>query len=310
MICDYHISLRGRSHLGNGKPCQDSSDSLPLDSHTSLAVVADGVGSCRFADKASAKAVETFVSTVKRLNKGNDYIALIKQGFSEAKRSVSLLAEAEGNPVSEYETTMTAAIYDGNTVYYGHSGDGGIIGLEDNGAYVKITHPQKGPDGISVLPLSYETNWVFGKYKGLASVLLATDGVYDRFFPYLLKLTDIELYVPLAEYFMNNNGLKIMKENQESYAKEAETYLLSDNCDITDDMTIALLVNNEKFPARMPEHYYVEPDWEALQEKWKEGPIQKKKVDPNMRITKVRGPEVYCWTGAREQYKLYQKGKK
>ena len=114
--------------------------------------------------------------------------------------------------------------------------------------------------------------WVFGHTEpNIASVLLATDGIYDMFFPYLLKMAPVEVYVPLIRYFMDQGELKINSENQEDVIKERMDFLSGESCvAITDDKTLVVLLNSEVVPEEKNPHFYDEPDWETLQSAWNE----------------------------------------
>lgn len=57
-IIGYCFSIEGLSHTEKKMPCQDSSGILIKDAWR-LAVVADGVGSCKYSDVAAKLAVQT-----------------------------------------------------------------------------------------------------------------------------------------------------------------------------------------------------------------------------------------------------------
>jgi hypothetical protein len=155
-------------------------------------------------------------------------------------------------------------------VTYGHCGDGGVIGLTRSGDYVAITKPQK-TDGQYVIPLrAGKDTWIINKASGkFASVLLATDGVYDTFFPYLLKGQPIEMYIPLMRYFMDNRLLKATTSTIGAIQESRMGYLSSDACAaITDDKTLVVLINGAVVPKVKEKAYYTEPDWDALQLQW------------------------------------------
>ncbi|MCL2165190.1 MAG: protein phosphatase 2C domain-containing protein, partial [Oscillospiraceae bacterium] len=108
--------------------------------------------------------------------------------------------------LDSYDTTLSLVIYNGAKICYGHSGDGGIIGLTEYGSYVSITKPQNDPaDGISVIPLrAGPSAWEFGFFdEELVSVLLVTDGVLSALKPYLLKNHDPEFHVPTLSFLMH-----------------------------------------------------------------------------------------------------------
>lgn len=286
MVCFYKMSAAGTAHVQRNIVCQDASQVLYLDNGWVVAAVADGVGSCKYADVASSLAVETAVSyCTAKINAmsepdlhGSECISVIKEAFIEAESAVEKKSLADGNLITEYDTTLSLIIYDGIHAAYGHCGDGGVIGLTVKGDYQKITEPQKA-EGIYVIPLRAGiTAWEFGTVEEeLASILLATDGVYDIFFPYLLKGRLVEIYVPLIRYFMDNNGLMATPETIDKIGAEREEFINSESCAaITDDKTLIVLINDGIRPEYKEEAYYAEPDWDSLQMDWN------KKVYPHL----------------------------
>jgi len=295
MICSYGFSIMGSSHEEKKIKCQDANRirTLPSNSQIVIAAIADGVGSCKYSDVSSQIAVDISTACCEFIMEKNhkyDYVKLIEEAFNQAELAIEKKSLEDNQPLSEYDTTLDLVIYNGKQIIYGHCGDGGIIGLTNKGEYIKITTPQK-KEGIFVIPLrngSKEKNntWEFGYVKDeLASVLLATDGVYDTFFPYLLKGQPVEVYVPLIRYFMDNNGIHISKENMDEISEERKAFLNSEECkSITDDKTILVLFNEKVMPERKDDSYYAEPDWDALQLEWNKKAyphLYKKKEDEN-----------------------------
>jgi serine/threonine protein phosphatase PrpC len=273
MIYAYGFSTIGSSHQKRGTVCQDANKIIRLNDGMIIAAVADGVGSCQYSDIASSMAVEisTEVCADEIKADGNcDLNTVIKKAFTKAEQEIDKYSLSKNHPLSEYDTTLTLAIYDGKTVVYGHCGDGGIIGLSQDGSYVKITTPQKN-EGIYVIPLrAGEETWIIGKAEEeYAALLLATDGVYDIFFPYLLKGQAVDIYVPLIRYFLDNRILQATDDTIEDIAKEQERFINGENCaSITDDKTFLVMINGDIQPALKDDDYYAEPDWDTLQEQW------------------------------------------
>ena len=274
MIQTYGFSIVGSSHLKNGVKCQDANKTIKLENNITIAAVADGVGSCKYADVASSIAVDVSVRVCSDEIKANhscDLLNVIEKAFTQAEIEIDKRSLSENHMITDYDTTLSLVIYDGKHITYGHSGDGGIIGLTTHGDYVKMTYPQKSDDG-GVIPLRriWENTWVIGRAEEeFASVLLATDGVYDVLFPYLLKGQPIQVYVPLIRCFMDNTILKVSDENIDSVSQELEIYLNSDACAaITDDKTVLVLINGDIQPKTKENSYYAEPDWDALKLEW------------------------------------------
>ena len=119
----------------------------------------------------------------------------------------------------------------------------------------------------------------------LASVLLATDGVYDIFFPYLLKGQPVEVYVPLIRYFMDNTGIHVSEYSIGDITEERRNFLNSSVCEaITDDKTLLVLINGSIIPKQKDASYYAEPNWDALQLEWNKKAyphLYEKKKDKN-----------------------------
>ncbi len=271
----YGASIIGTSHVKKGSVCQDSSKAQRLSNGWVVAAVADGVGSAKHSEIASKIAVDTVTQICcDRINKHTKIAELktiILDAYRIAEKSIEEFAEKQNDSITEYDTTLSMVVYDGEKVVYGHSGDGGIVGLTTDGKYIRITTPQKAEDNVCVIPLrAGESSWVIDEcHERLASVLLATDGVYDTFFPYLLKGQQVEVYVPLIRYFMDNNWLKATENNLSEIDESRREFLQSDAySSVTDDKTVMVVLNPKIMPAFQDEEYYAEPDWNKLQLEW------------------------------------------
>jgi serine/threonine protein phosphatase PrpC len=290
MILSYDFSNQGSSHIESGKPNQDAKKTVVLKSGVVIAAVADGVGSCKFADHASEIAVKVSAEYCEaKLKDNSDNLSLetiIEEAFAQAELEIEKVSLKDKQPLPEYDTTLDLVIYDGKRVTYGHCGDGGIIGLSNKGDYLKITSPQK-KEGMYVVPLrngskNKNNTWVFGHTdKNIASVFLASDGIYDQFFPYLLKGQPVEVYIPLARYFMDNNELKISKNTLDTVKQKRECVVNGKIWSgVTDDKTFVVLVNEDVSPEKKDASYYEEPNWTNLQLEWD------KKANPHLHENK------------------------
>lgn len=272
----YGKSMIGESHVQKGIACQDYSKAITLKNGWCVAAVADGVGSARYSEIASQIAVETLVEICyQNLTDGNFDTEKIKRfifaSFMTAQKRIEDYAYQHEHGLIDYDTTLSCIVYDGKRIVYGHSGDGGIVGLTVQGEYRKITQPQKAEDGICVIPLRAGANaWVIGESsEEFASILLATDGIYDTFFPYLLRGQRTEIYVPLIRFFMDNDILDAHENTLSDIEKSRLDYIRGEAySSVKDDKTILVVINPNIVPARLDESYYQEPDWNDLQEKW------------------------------------------
>ena len=283
MILSYGFSIIGSSHEKKGGICQDANKIVPLlKGQMIIAAVADGVGSCKYSDSASEIAVKVSTNYCKEEIEKNPRILgnlesilnTIEKAFVEAELAIEKKSLEDNQPLSEYDTTLDLVIFTGKKIFFGHCGDGGIIGLTVKGDYVKITSIQK-KDGIYVVPLrdgskNKNNTWEFDTVKEeFASVLLATDGVYDVFFPYLLKGQPVEIRVPLAQHFMDNHVLRATEKTIIKIEEDRKSLLCSSESEsITDDKTVVVLINDKVMPKRKEASYYLEPDWDALQLEW------------------------------------------
>lgn len=222
----YGFSIQGKSHIARNIVCQDSSLAVQLKCGLYMGIVADGVGSARHADIGSKMAVEQLYrycdSNVRRKQSETEMEAILKNGYQTAMRQIEKYVAKEHGKPEEYDTTLSAVIYDGNTVVYGHAGDGGIIARYTDGVTKPVTSRQKGVDGISVRPLrAGSSSWEFGIVKEpVASVLLVTDGMLDSVIqPFLINIPKSkeealrgnikkdDVYITATEFFMNPDVL-------------------------------------------------------------------------------------------------------
>lgn len=267
----------GISHLGRNIPCQDAHRHQVLANGWTVAAVADGVGSAKHSEIASKMAcdvvVETCEARVTEDTKFSEAKRIMTEAYQRADREIKDYVSRSGDLIMDYDTTLSAVIYDGERVAYGHSGDGGIVVLTNEGDYVKVTLPQKEDDNTCVVPLrAGESHWVFGEFEStsVASVLLATDGVYDNLMPYLLRGQEVEFYIPLIRWFMDNNIIGITEETRQEVEESRRIFLSGENCrTITDDKTVLVVFNAEIMPKLKEDSFYKEPDWAQLQENWR-----------------------------------------
>lgn len=218
----YGFSIQGKSHIDKGTVCQDSNKTGRLRAGYYFGAVADGVGSAPHSDIGSKLAVEKLYEYCdNNIKKGMDQMDVedvLCAGYEYAMETIQKYADSHDKKIENYDTTLSAVIYNGKKIIYAHAGDGGIIVRQTNGIVKPVTKRQKGADGTSVIPLrAGEHSWEIGTYSGnVAAVLLVTDGMLDGVFqPTLLNLpsSTMELargdfsqdnvYIAAAEFFMN-----------------------------------------------------------------------------------------------------------
>ena len=274
MLGFYHFSLQGSSHKASGKACQDASNIVRLSNGWVVSVIADGLGSAQYSDIGSKTAVQSVIDYLSNYMvtdwNVDELCKILKEAYDFANKSVLQVAQDNGIHIREYDTTLTAAIYNGNQIIYAHVGDGGIVQLLDNGKYAQLTSVQKGDEFNCVQPLRNEKAWVFGASdENVCAFAMFTDGIYDVVCPWLLASEEQPIYVNYVRLFMDMNIIEAKSEDDFILLKEnAESFLLSDyNSNISDDITVAVVVNTGIIPVLQSEEYYFEPDWDSLKNK-------------------------------------------
>lgn len=254
-LAAFCFSQQGEVHIKNGTPCQDRSGLRQLKAaKLLLCAVADGVGSCVLSHYGAARAVQTALDELAaRLEPSGGLEPpcfqnpghmgeLLRHTFRTALDAVDKLAVDMGQLPASFHTTLTVAVYDGETLYFGHAGDDGIVALCGDGSYEMVTSRHKGSQTGSVYPLQSETTWQFGRVtKPVTAFAMMTDGVLDAivgeeahhnrvYFPFLrpafLDLMDSQKEVQLA-------------------CMDWYAYLQSPSYreKVTDDLTLAVVTN-------------------------------------------------------------------
>lgn len=120
-----------------------------------------------------------------------------------------------------------------------------------------------------MFPLIYSDCWTFGEYeKPVESVLLATDGMFETFFPIYIKDEPVNIHVALAKFFMDRDSLKFEETGEEAVQSSMEKFINEiDRKQVSDDKTIVVLVNGSVPSTRQPKEYYDEPEWDSLRKK-------------------------------------------
>lgn len=181
----YQFEMCGKSHINLNIECQDSHKCIiSEDGSTTITALADGVGSSKFAKDGAQTAVNAAIEVCRKhfpIEKNpEDFKAVIRMAMIAAEKEVIACAKRENDSLVEFATTLMVVIGVDDVFYYGFCGDGGIIAIR-NGLVEKITTPQKGDDGESVITLiSGSSTMEFGIIKNVDALAIATDGVYDK----------------------------------------------------------------------------------------------------------------------------------
>ena len=279
MIYAYGVSLPGTYHIKKGIVCQDSHKFVNIGKDIAIAAVADGLGSAAHSDEGSEIAAhiatgfcakhasEVTVNGRKQVS-GEQILNIIRASFINAQRAIEKEARSKDRSIDLYDTTLTLAVLIRDTLYFGHSGDSGMIALTTAGSYEKVTTQQQDEQG-RVFPLFFSDKWIFEEYvHKVASVLLATDGMLETFFPMYIRNEPVSIHVSLAQFFMDAKSLRIGKLGPQAVQERIRDFMhkIPDE-QVNDDKTVAVLINTAVKTKRMFNEYYDEPDWAALKQK-------------------------------------------
>lgn len=270
MIISYKANMAGPYHIDAGLPCQDSFAIKEGRDSYIVAAVADGLGSELYSDIGSAVAASTAVDyCAKRISAGMSFEEIKKimnNAMVHAYKAVLTKAEQDTNDPDEYDTTLCLCAYNGEHLYYGQSGDSGMVVLLQSGEYRRVTTQQRDEDGC-VFPLCWGPDkWEFGYLENsVSSVMLMTDGVFEQICPPVMRGKEIDINIPLARKFMDRFDC-----NEELVAAlESAAYKYLENYPrnlLDDDKTVVVIINTANPAKVMPETYYAVPNWKALRE--------------------------------------------
>ena len=269
------FKITGPYHQKKGIVCQDSFFVKEKD-NVIFASVADGVGSEKHSDIgsriASRVAVEFCFENYSSQMSFSEIQNLMKKAYKKAWKAVEKKAIKDGNvAIEEYNTTMTLAIYNGKEVFFGQSGDSGILAYAETGEIKVVTQQQRDDNGC-VYPLCCgEQKWVFGQLNyPVHALMLTTDGVFEQMVPPILNqdksLAEQRINVANAIKFLDRNECKnedveITKRYLYQYLKNYPEYALDD------DKTIVILWNDKSKVRRLDEKYYLPIDWSKVYKK-------------------------------------------
>ena len=272
MIYYYGVTQQGTYHIEHDLVCQDAHFCKVINDHFAIAAVADGLGSEKYSDVASKiaseKSVQYCSENINENGNLDDIPEVIKKSFEVALGEIYAVADAEKQERDQYDTTLSVVVFLNGTVYFGNSGDSGIVVLNKDGTYDPLTEQQRDENGY-VFPLCFgEEKWVFGKKENVGSVLLATDGMLETLFPFLLKNEPVSIYVALAHFLMNEESLHFADSADGDVQQKMDAFVASiSGKQVNDDKTILVMLDTAIICEKQSPEYYAAPDWASLKKK-------------------------------------------
>ena len=190
MLLSFSISQQGAGHVTTGRECQDYSRTRVVTAADGrayvIAAIADGVGSREFSRLGARVAVTSVLDCLSHNMCADTFdpsdasmTRLLRHGFAWALKAVADACQARGIELSLADSTLTAAVYDGSSLWFGHRGDDGIVVMHDDGTYAMVTDRHKREEANSVIPLRSPSGWQFGTVEEVASFVMMTDGMLD-----------------------------------------------------------------------------------------------------------------------------------
>ena len=196
-----------------------------------------------------------------------EMLQTIHEAFKTAFQEIQNTAKSANEELTEYDTTLSLAVYRDGRLFYGNSGDSGIVVLHSDGLYESVTEQQRDENGY-VYPLCFEDKWVFGLKENVSSVFLATDGMLETLFPYLLRNETVTIYVALARFFMDERLLDFEKIGENGVRQKMDAFIASISpTQVNDDKTVLVMVDTDYPSELQADEYYSTPDWAMLKEK-------------------------------------------
>ena len=200
MLIHYEASVTGPSHKLQGRSNQDchcvrvvemlcteeevdaaesrETPAAPTSGRAIVAAVADGVSSMILSGEGAHLASEAAVDAAAEAFVRGE----LAPGDASALKGVADVAAGEpAADIASFACTLCLVVWDGARVWYGNAGDSGAIAADAAGAPFALTHLHRGPLSCQVFPLHDTYHWEFGFAAGAAGVLMATDGMLEKF---------------------------------------------------------------------------------------------------------------------------------
>lgn len=311
-IAVFGVSLRGRSHVKSGLPCQDSNDFLYLHQEKILiAAIADGVGSCSFSHWGAHTAVQEAINSIRdsivQIANGHpvkisdlsqvQIEEVFNKAFLHAQNKVEEFADHYQQSVVHFQSTLTVALYDGNRVVCCHIGDDGIVAQGTSGKYQMITKRIKGEEANSVFTLQSGKWYITTISTDITGFMMSTDGILD--FYVTNEGMGNRVYYPFLHTFlygMKPTSGQDLRSVVENTMQSTIAFLNSDErvASVMDDMTI-LAIANQRHLCEATVPTFSQSEWEDEQKRIRKEQLKKlnasKTVIPPLKQRTVTQPK-------------------
>lgn len=172
------ITLQGSSHKMFQVPNQDAFRIREEEDCITVAVC-DGVslahdGTWSQSELAADYCTREFLNQTAGQKPSLDLIAA---AFRNTADGLMAYLKEQGIPWIDCQCTLLGVMYDGDQLFAGLAGDGGILLENQQGALsLMVTKPKT---SSVVEPICFPAGWRFAQAEGIRKVLLATDGIFD-----------------------------------------------------------------------------------------------------------------------------------
>jgi len=260
MLTFFSITQQGESHKIYDEPCQDYSQSMEvyiehLNKTIIISFISDGVGMCPLAHIGSETLVKTGVGYIRDCvnspqftGADEDFEAVLKDSFMQASKAVEEKALEMAVNILNFDATLTGVVYDGNSLWWGHIGDDGIVAIYEDKTYKMVTKRHKGEYVNSVYPIRFKEMWQFGLERNVAGAALMTDGVLDYCVD--LEMMDNRVYFPFLEPAIampipSREDAELQQVLWQEFLAGSDKYEENFRTIVTDDITFAIVQNSE-----------------------------------------------------------------
>ena len=178
-------SATGPLHMINAMPCQDAFSYEVFPSGIGVIAIADGLGSAILSDFGARNAVDTAVSTVRRiisnrLNHDMNLEDIAKEAVLSARQGLEEKAVENKCKLKDMACTLIVVVIHRDSVAVVHVGDGAVIAKTDNGLRI-ISGPGEAEYVNEVSPLTGK-DWekslrVTPAISGISVIMAFTDGL-------------------------------------------------------------------------------------------------------------------------------------